>query len=143
MNEDTVSLLSACEAGAQMAIGAMDGVLKDVRNTGLRQTLQMSLRQHSELGVQARQLLAQSGAQPAEPGVMAKGMSWLKTNWTLMLHPGDAGAAELVTDGCDMGVKTLARTRNRCPGASGEARAVAGRLMELERQLSSELLQYL
>ena len=74
MNEDTVSLLSACEAGAQMAIGAMDGVLKDVRNTGLRQTLQKSLRQHSELGVQARQLLAQSGAQPAEPGAMAKGM---------------------------------------------------------------------
>ena len=74
---------------------------------------------------------------------MAKSMSWLKTNWILMLHPGDAGAAELVTDGCSMGVKTLARERNRRPGASGEAKAVAGRLMELERKLSSELAQYL
>lgn len=143
MNRDTIRLLSACEAGTQMAIGAMDGVLKDVRSTALRQTLEESLRQHSELGSQARQLLVQNGGTPAQPGAMAKSMSWLKTNWILMLHPGDAGAAELVTDGCSMGVKTLARERNRRPGASGEAKAVAGRLMELERKLSSELAQYL
>lgn len=143
MNEDTIGLLSACEAGVQMAVGAIDGVMKDVQSAAMRQTLAQSLREHTALGEQARQLLEQGGKPPAQPGVMAKSMSWLKTNWTLMRHPGDAGAAELVTGGCDMGVRTLARERNHRPAASSEARTIAGRLMGLERQLSKDLAQYL
>ncbi len=143
MNEDTIGLLTACEAGVQMAVGAIDGVMKDVQSDTMRQTLEQSLQQHQTLGDQARTLLAQDGRPAQEPSAMAKSMSWLKTNWTLMLRPGDSGAAELVTGGCDMGVRTLARERNRRPGASSEARSIAGQLMGLERQLSKDLAQYL
>lgn len=143
MNEDTIGLLTACEAGVQMATGAIDGVMKDVQSDAMRRTLTESLRRHQALGDQARTLLAQDGQAAPEPSAMAKGMSWLKTNWTLLRNPGDAGAAELVTGGCDMGVRTLARERNHRPAASNEARSIAAELMGLERELSSQLAQYL
>lgn len=143
MNQDTKSLLSACGAGAQMAVGAMDGAVKRVKDARLRELLTQSIAAHESLGAKAEGLLEQAGAAPAQPGTMAKSMSWLKTNWVMMKRPGDAGAAELVTEGCDMGVRTLARTKNQSLGATNEAKELAGQLMRHERELSRQLSEFL
>lgn len=143
MNKDTKSLLCACGAGAQMALGAMDGVVGRVKDPKLRHLLTQSIARHESLGAKAEGLLEQEGAPPAQPGAMAKSMSWIKTNWVMMKHPGDAGAAELVTQGCDMGVRTLARTRNQSLGATNEAKELAGQLMQHERELSAQLSEFL
>lgn len=143
MNKDTKSLLSACGAGAQMALGAMDEAVRRVKDARLRALLTQSIQTHEALGAKAEGLLQQEGAMPAQPGALAKSMSWLKTNWVLMKNPTDAGAAELVTEGCDMGVRTLARTKNENLGAADEAKELAGQLMRHERELSKELAEFL
>lgn len=38
---------------------------------------------------------------------MAKGMSWIKTNVKLVMNESDKTIADLMTDGCNMGVKSL------------------------------------
>ena len=70
-------------------------------------------------------------------------MAWLKTNWKLTVRPGDATVADLIVDGCNMGVKSLTRYQNQFPAASVHARALAGQLIDAEEQLSNELRRYL
>ena len=74
---------------------------------------------------------------------MAQSMSWLKTNWKLSLHPGDETVADLIVDGCNMGVKSLTRYQNQFPAASGQAKSIAGQLIDAEEQLSAGLRPYL
>ena len=42
-----------------------------------------------------------------DPNPMAKGMSWIKTNVKLVIDESDNTIADLITDGCNMGVKSL------------------------------------
>ena len=74
---------------------------------------------------------------------MAKGMSWVKTNMKLAMNESDNTIADLMTDGCNMGVKSLGRYLNQYKAASEQAKDVAKRLIALEDQLSVELRAYL
>ena len=40
---------------------------------------------------------------------MAKGMVWMKTNMQEIMHKSDSAIADLITDGCNMGVKSLTK----------------------------------
>ena len=77
------------------------------------------------------------------PCIFSQSMAWLKTNWKLTVRPGDETVADLIVDGCNMGVKSLTRYQNQYPAASGHARALAGQLIDAEEQLSNELRRYL
>ena len=74
---------------------------------------------------------------------MAKGMSWIKTNVKLAIDKNDATIADLITDGCDMGVKSLNRYMNQYPAASDEAKAYAKELIALEASLAKDIACYL
>ena len=47
--------------------------------------------------------------QKKEPSIMAKGMVWMKTNMQEIMHKSDSAIADLITDGCNMGVKSLTK----------------------------------
>lgn len=70
---------------------------------------------------------------------MAKGMSWVKTNMKLAMEPTDASIAELVTDGCNMGIKSLNKYLNQYPQADASSREVANRLIDLEQRMVKEM----
>jgi hypothetical protein len=44
-------------------------------------------------------------------------MSWMKTNMKLSMEDSDATIADLMTDGCNMGVKSLNRYLNQYKAA--------------------------
>ena len=143
MNHDTVSLLQECSAGINMAVGAIDQVLEGVQNPALREALTASRRAHDRLGRETRALLHAQGQEGKSANAMAQSMSWLKTNWKLSLHPGDETVADLIVDGCYMGVNSLTRYQNQFPAASGQAKSIAGQLIDAEEQLSAGLRPYL
>ena len=70
-------------------------------------------------------------------------MSWLKTNVKLAMHESDAVIADLMTDGCNMGVKSLSRYLNQYEAADERSKDIAKRLIHLEAQLSQDLRDYL
>ena len=74
---------------------------------------------------------------------MAKGMSWLKTNMKLTMDNCDATIADLITDGCHMGVKSLHRYMNQYPGADDKVKKLCDKLVEIEDQLCTDLRAYL
>ncbi|MEI3089193.1 MAG: hypothetical protein V8T01_04205 [Oscillospiraceae bacterium] len=112
-------------------------------NPALRDALTESRRVHDRIGGETRSLLRAQGQEGKAANPVAQSMAWLKTNWKLTVRPGDETVADLIVDGCNMGVKSLTRYQNQYPAASGHARALAGQLIDAEEQLSNELRRYL
>ena len=127
MNNDTISLLQECSAGANMAMSAIDQVLEGVENPALRDALTESRRVHDRIGGETRSLLRAQGQEGKAANPVAQSMAWLKTNWKLTVRPGDETVADLIVDGCNMGVKSLTRYQNQyrrqrpCPRAGRAA----------------------
>ena len=117
MQQDTIHLLADCSAGIKMALATIDGILPEVRDYTLREKLKDSISTHHRLQDRTQQMLRDLGGQDKSPSPMARGMSWLVTNAKMALGD-DTTAAYLVADGCDMGVKSLCRSRNRYPAAN-------------------------
>lgn len=139
MDKDTLALLGDCTAGIEMAVSTMDGILPSVKDQVLRRKIQESIGSHESLREQSRALLQQWGGTEKYPSPMAKGMAWLKTNTRMALGNDDTTAAYLVADGCDMGVRSLCRSRNRYAGADQEAKYLAEQLINCEEKLSASL----
>ena len=139
MNQpDTVNLLQECDAGIRMGLDSIRDMM-DSATQPLRQQLQEYRMEHEELQQRTEQLLGQYRKAGKEPAVMAKGMSWVKTNMKLAMEPTDASIAELVTDGCNMGIKSLNKYLNQYPQADASSREVANRLIDLEQRMVKEM----
>ncbi len=74
---------------------------------------------------------------------MAKGMSYIKTNVKIAMEHTDQTIADLVTEGCDMGIRSLQRYINQYQAASDEAKKLTKKLMEAEGHLRDNMRQYL
>lgn len=143
INEDTVYLLRECNSGAQMAVHAIDEILEKIKNQKLYKLLSISKNHHEQLGGELHELLHKFGDPAKDSGVVAKGMSWIKTNARLMLDNSDQVCASLITDGCHMGVKTMHRLLNEFLAADRTARNKAKELIQMEENLACELKPYL
>lgn len=142
-SEDTVKLLRECDAGSKMAVTSIDEVLEMVESTELASLLKESKDHHSELGNEIHRMLNQFHVEEKEPSAMAKGMSWMKTNVKISMDHSDATIADLLTDGCHMGIKSLHRYMNQYRNASLLSRELCGRLVVIEEELCKELRSYL
>ena len=117
IQEDTVKLLRECDAGVKMGVSSIDDTLEYVHSPQLKRCLTQSKRDHQALEGEIRGLLHQYHDQGKNPNPIAKGMSWMKTNVKLGMDASDQTVAELMTDGCNMGVKSLSRYLNQYEAA--------------------------
>ena len=140
---DTIKLLRECDAGIKMGVASIDEVLEAVHDQEFREALRECRTGHEKLGEEIQSLLEQAHDDGKEPNPMAKGMSWMKTNMKMSLNPGDDTIADLISTGCDMGVRTLCRYLNRCKDASEQARSLVKRVIKVEEELSVELRTFL
>ena len=74
---------------------------------------------------------------------MAKGMSWIKTNVKLAMDESDGTIADLMTDGCNMGVKSLSRYLNQYKAADEKSKSIAKRLIKIEERLTEDVRPFL
>ena len=141
--EDTAKLLRECFAGIKMGASSIDEVLEYVKSSALRARLTRCKDEHVALLGETETSLHMDGEKGKEPSAMAKSMSWFKTNVKLAMHESDATIADLITDGCNMGIKTLHRYLNQYKEADAGARDIAKRLIESEESLAADLRSYL
>ena len=83
------------------------------------------------------------GDEGKDPNPIAKGMSWMKTNVKLGLDESDGTVADLITDGCNMGVKSLNRYLNEYKAADEVSKDIAKRLINQEEKLATNLRGFL
>lgn len=129
---DTVRLLRECDAGIKMGVDSINEVIDKVKGDALRETLIRCRDEHETLGDEVRELLDECRDGGKNPNPVAKSMSWIKTNVEIAMDRSDETIASLMTDGCNMGVKSLSRYLNQYPAADEKSRSLAERLIALE-----------
>lgn len=140
---DTVKLLRECDAGVKMGITTIDDVLDKVKDLNLKELLINSKNQHLKLLEKLSHLLADHYDQGKEPNPMAKGMSWIKTNVMTAMDNSDKAIADLIIDGCDMGIKSLSKYLNQYTSADQDSKNIAGEIIKSEEELCQSLRHYL
>lgn len=143
IEQDTIKLLRECDAGVKMGIASIEDVVHRTESVKLRDILQHCLKAHQELHEKIQQRLQRFQDEGKDPNPIAKSMSWLKTSVKLGLQETDNTIASLMTDGCNMGVKSLNRYLNEYGAAEEYAKDIAKRLIQLEEQLTDNLREYL
>lgn len=142
-NDDSIELLKECDAGTKMAISSLDEVLEKVNDPHMKQILTESKGHHEKLRNEIFDQLMRKDSEEKEPNPLAKSMSWLKTNMKLGMDDSDATVADLITDGCDMGIKSLHRYLNQYKAANDDAKDFCHRLVTIEEELRKALQPYL
>jgi len=143
IEQDTIKLLRECDAGIKMGITSIDDVMPHTRSDQLQHMLSKCKDEHENLQGQVQQLLGKYNDEGKNPNPIAKGMSWMKTNMKLGMEDSDATIADLMTDGCNMGVKSLHKYLNQYKAADEKTKDIAKRLINLEEKLAVDLRGYL
>lgn len=141
--KDTIELLKECNAGIKMGVASIDEVLDKVQDSKLKQLLSTCKTDHQQLESESHILLTQYGDTDKEPNPVAKGMSWVKTNVKLTIDESDKAIADLMTDGCNMGVKSLNKYLNEYNSAQENAKNLVKRLIYLEEKLAIDIRSFL
>lgn len=143
IEQDTIKLLRECDAGIKMGVSAIDEVMKYVSSEELKKSLQESLAENENIKNELQELLIDYHDDGKEPGTMAKGMSWLKTNVKLAVNESDSVIADLMTDGCNMGIKSLNRYMNQYKAADEKSKHMAKRIVRAEEKLAHDVRPFL
>ena len=126
-----------------MGISSIDDVLDNVKSVKLKEYLVNCKNEHIELDREINKLLDKYQDDGKEPNPIAKGMSWMKTNMKLAMKESDETIADLMTDGCNMGVKSLNKYLNEYSAADEATKDICKRLINLEEKLAIDIRKYL
>ena len=143
IEQDTIKLLRECDAGIQMGVDSIDDVLNRVKSEKMREFLSKCKKEHQELDAEVQELLEKYRDDGKDPNPVAKGMSWMKTTMKMAMDDSDATIADLMVDGCDMGVKSLSRYLNQYEAADEVSKDICKRLIKLEEKLGKQMRDYL
>lgn len=140
---DTIKLLRECDAGIKMGIDSIEDVISYVRDETFRKHLVECENKHEKLKEEIQELLDKYHDEGKNPNPMAKSMSWIKTNVKLVMNESDKTIANLMTDGCNMGVKSLNKYLNQYQAADEKTKDIAKQLISLEEKLADDIRRFL
>ena len=143
METDTIKLLRECNAGIKMGEDAIKQVLPRVHNQEMKRALEVCKNTHAALGDETHSQLLHQGADTKDPHPVARAMSNMKICATIMTKEGDRYIANVMTDGCDMGIKSLYKYLNRYKSADENAKNLAKRIIASEEYLESKMRAFL
>ena len=143
IEQDTIKLLRECDAGVKMGVESITQVVDHVKDERFRELLTDCRSEHEKLDREIDSLLNKYEDEGKDPNPMAKGMSWLKTNVMLDMKDKDCTVADLMTDGCNMGVKSLNRYLNKYEAADEVSKDICKRLINLEEKLTIDIREWL
>jgi len=143
IEKDTVKLLRECDSGVKMGVASIDDVTYNVSSEIFKRLLKDCRAEHEKLRLEIQAQLDRFHDEGKNPNPIVKGMSWIKTNVKLGMEESDATVADLMTDGCNMGVKSLNRYLNEYKAADEVSKDIAKRLINLEEKLAVDIRQFL
>lgn len=143
IEKDTVKLLRECDSGVKMGVASIDDVVDNVSSELFKRLLKDCRAEHEKLRLEIQGQLDRFHDEGKNPNPIVKGMSWIKTNVKLGMEESDATVAELMTDGCNMGVKSLNRYLNEYKAADEVSKDIAKRLINLEEKLAVDIRAFL
>ncbi len=143
IEQDTIKLLRECDAGIKMGVKSINDVMDRVKNYDLKQLLHACKDRHDDLDKELQELLGEYEDEGKDPNFMAEKMAKMKTEMKLMMHEDDNTVADLITDGCNMGVKSLNKHLNQYAAADEKSKDITKKLINLEAELAVDLRRFL
>ncbi len=143
IEKDTIRLLRECDAGVKMGVKSIDDVLPHVESADLMELLNACKDEHQKLDGEIQNLLSRYDDDGKSPSMLAEAMSKMKTEMKLTMHEDDSTIADLMTDGCNMGVKSLNKYLNQYAAADEKSKDITKRLINLEGQLALDIRKFL
>ena len=143
VEQDTIKLLRECDAGVKMGVESINEVIDYVHSDKLRKRLNKCRDEHDKLDREIQEQLDKFHDEGKDPNPIAKGMSWMKTNMKLVINESDNTIADLMTDGCNMGVKSLNKYLNEYKAADEVSKDITKRLINLEEELAVDIREFL
>lgn len=143
IESDTIKLLRECDAGIKMGVASLEEVLDYVHDNRFGKYLADCKDEHNSLKKEIQILLDRYHDDGKDPNPMAKSMSWMKTNMKLVMDESDETIADLITDGCNMGVKSLSRYLNQYKAADETTKDITKRLISVEEKLVVDIRPFL
>ena len=143
IEQDTIKLLRECDAGVKMGVESISDVIDHVRSDELKKYLNDCKREHDKLKTEINGLLEKYHDDGKNPNPIAESMSAMKTGFKLAVNESDETIAGLMTDGCNMGVKSLNKYLNQYEAADEVSKDITKRLINLEERLAVDIRQYL
>ncbi|MBP3927986.1 MAG: DUF2383 domain-containing protein [Peptostreptococcaceae bacterium] len=142
-NDDTIKLLNECHAGIKMGVEGIKEVIGEAENKELVDVLHKYLQDHEKLGNKIHEYLNRFHDGGKEPNAIASTMSKMKINFKMLQGNKDEQIADVMTDGCNMGIKSIARYLNKYPTALSEVKELAADVIELEENFELDLRRFL
>ena len=143
MQTDTIKLLRECNAGIKMGESAIKKVLPHAKSSEMRHTLEVCKNTHASLGDETHAMLLRHRADTKDPHSVVRAMSDMKIYAKMMMHETDSQIADVMTDGCDMGIKSISKYLNKYKNANPDAKSIAKRLIASEEYLEGKMREYL
>lgn len=143
IEQDTIKLLRECDAGIKMGVSSIDDVMDYAYDTHLKKCLLRSKDEHLTLQKEAEALLKDYHDDGKEPNIFAQGMSWMKANTKLILNESDSTIADLMTEGGNMGIKSLTKYLNQYQAADEKSKTLTKKIIDIEETLVDQMKEYL
>lgn len=143
VSQDTIKLLQECDAGCKMAIDSMEQIGKYVTDENLKSIIKKYNDDHIKLEEDIHRMLNNIGAEEGEPNFFAKASSWFQSEMKMLMKGDSHQAASLLTDGCNMGIKSLCEYKNQYKAADEKSVTFCNKICEMEKQMLEDLKEYL
>ena len=143
MNEDTINLLKECNAGCKSGTNSMEQVKPYIENEKLKSIIDKYNDKHIKIGEECHKMLNEFHEEEKDPQVSAKTFSWISTKIKLMKNDDTHEIADIMIDGCNMGIKSVSEYVNKYKNASKESKDLAKKLVKTEQEFMNELLRFL
>lgn len=143
VKDDTKKLLEECTKGIKTAVKSIDEVLDEVEDEDMKKLLVKNKEEHDREKSKIKKLVTQYDIEDKELSAMAKAMAWTKINIKVMTDKNDKTIAKLITEGCDMGTRTLYGFINEYKQADKQVRDIAETIINIEEKLRDDLRRFL
>ena len=140
---DTEKLLRECNSGIRMGVDSINQVLPYAKSEGLIKALNECKDKHAVLGDETHSMLLNKNMDTKNPHPMAKMMADMSTRVKLTMHKSDSEIASIMTDGCNMGIKSLYKYLNQYAEADSKSKDITNRLISIEQELRTDMRAYL
>lgn len=143
VSRDTVELLKECDAGCKMAVDSMEQIGKYVTDDQLKTLITKYNDEHIKMEEDIHRMLNNMGEEEKEPNPMAKASSWIQSEVKMAIKGDTHQAASLLTDGCNMGIKSLHEYKNQYKAADDKSVQMCEKICNIETRMVEDLQSFL
>lgn len=136
-------LLRKTDEGTKYATETISIALDYATGSGMRQLLNKYNKEHEALKGELIETIHERGASESDHPTFSAKMAKMHMKMSLGISSSEHRIAEIMINGCHMGIKTLWKEKNRAKGSGKNSVELADRLIGIEERMKDELLPYL